>query len=1030
MPTATNDTYTAASGEDVYAGRYGPYVPSALVVGFTLTSPNTGTAPFAIGHAFKRGDVPNSSSLAATGVQVSKLAAWDDGSWRTAVVAGTASLTADVPLTITLADGTATGTALTTADLKTAMSGQTCSIDCGAFGTVSWATTDFDSPFRTFVSGPLMSSWQYRKQVGSDAHLVGWIEVRLWSTGAVEVLPHVENGYIYVASPVNKSATYKFTLGSTERCSVAVDLPARCRTPIINGAAVSYWLGTDPEVTARHDVDYLQSTRLVPAYSAIVSPAASIVTGQASTFAPLQQGGFTYPSDAMGGTGYSPSIGLLPEHDVLYLTCTEPDLFNSIQRNGYSAGRYPVHYRDENTNKPPAFGSFPHMVISNSGASTTSDYAATATGTSPPAWDVPHHPSMGFMAHLLTGRLYHLETLQFSATRNALYQPDAVRAETDCVFKSYSGACTTRGAAWAVRTLAQVAAITPASDSLAAQFAASFAANVSFNHATYVAQTNNPFGIVAPYGDAYGTGSDSMTQEAPWQQDFYTAAFGYALAMHPSVTGLSAFFTWKANSAIGRLGGTGATEWLYRDAAAYNYVVGLTDATDSNSVWLDGTGPFPSDWGAMYDATYAIVGSPGSRVDGDLRGSSGSDPTSSTGYWGNLLPAISYAVEHGVSGAETAYNKMVGASNWATFLVDTNSHPVWSVRPPGRPAWRRTMAQWEWKELAGTSLSLTSPTTITGSPYGALVGRMDAWNGIAANGTRLYLAGSGGHTDWAGNDAYSLDLGAGSPGAFVLDREPTAGAYIQQDVAYYDDGRPISSHTYYSLHFDPTRNKLFRMGVASAWGDGNHQFATVDAFDYTTGDWDAAGTWDSFPLTLDYARSMARDASNGNVYVVGPVYLYRWNVADGSITQLAAIPNGGDAAYYRASLVDHVRGKFIVFGDAYDTPTGILVYDIAGNTWDSSKAVSGTGASTVAAASAHAAHYDADADAYIVKTNIGDDVYSIAPITYAVSAITVSGDTPVNAVNGVFQKFVYMPDLGGFSYLPRHSANVFFLAST
>ena len=32
-----------------------------------------------------------------------------------------------------------------------------------------------------------MSSWVYRKQVGSDAHLVAWMEVRLYVAGAVEL---------------------------------------------------------------------------------------------------------------------------------------------------------------------------------------------------------------------------------------------------------------------------------------------------------------------------------------------------------------------------------------------------------------------------------------------------------------------------------------------------------------------------------------------------------------------------------------------------------------------------------------------------------------------------------------------------------------------------------------------------------------------------------------------------------------------------------------------------------------------------
>ena len=57
-----------------------------------------------------------------------------------------------------------------------------------------------------------------------------------------------------MAGTTNKSAVYSFKLGSSERFSAAIDLPHHCRTPLINGAALSYWLGDDPAVTPRHDL--------------------------------------------------------------------------------------------------------------------------------------------------------------------------------------------------------------------------------------------------------------------------------------------------------------------------------------------------------------------------------------------------------------------------------------------------------------------------------------------------------------------------------------------------------------------------------------------------------------------------------------------------------------------------------------------------------------------------------------------------------------------------------------------------------
>jgi hypothetical protein len=246
------------------------------------------------------------------------------------------------------------------------------------------------------------------------------------------------------------------------------------------------------------------------------------------------------------------------------------------------------------------------------------------------------------------------------------------------LFLSQTGACTTRGAAWANRTLAQAASATPDSDPLAMEFIASLEANINYNHATYVAQANNPFGIVWPYVN-YGTPA-GMFSEAAWQQDFYTAAFGYMLALNPGISTsakakLIAFFAWKAQSIIGRLGGAAADEWLYADAAPYTMVV----AEVTNADWIGGTGPWAASWGALYADTYKSA-NPGPDA-GVLRGGYFPDGTS---YWGNLQPAIGYAVRHGVVGAKTAYQRMTGASNFNQLVADFNQNPVWSVEPaPG-----------------------------------------------------------------------------------------------------------------------------------------------------------------------------------------------------------------------------------------------------------------------------------------------------------------------------------------------------------
>jgi hypothetical protein len=656
--------------------------PSAFVASFQLSSAAGGTdLPFTLGYAFKKGDVPAGAAVTAslTSLQVAAKNYWPDGSLKFAAISGRVTLKAGLAQTITLGLGAAhAGVDLTTDDLRA--TGVSAAVNAAGIGSVSWTAADWNSPFLNWISGPQMSSWIYRKPVGNDPHLVAWLELRLYAGGAVEILPWIENGYLNVAAPSNKSAVYSFTLGGTQRFSAAIDLPSHCRTVLTSGTELSHWLGAAATVTPNHDKAYLQASRLVPAYRASVPASAAVWTTLAQSYSPLQQG--NYPN-SMGQAGYQPAIGVLPEWDVLYLASNDLRAYAGVIANAYSAGRYGIHYRDETTLRPLRFSSYPNLVvnggassgIANTGASSKNSFTPGASGTPPATWDSPHHPSVGFTAYLLTGRFYFMEEVQFCATLNFLKNTDTSRMFSAGVFQSNAGANTTRGAAWAIRSLAQAACCTPDNDAaLRAEFIASMAANVDFYYANYVAKPNNPQGFVAPYSN-YTTGSGTYSESA-WMQDFFTAATGYAIdleiAMPPaSTTRLAAFFAWKAQSIIGRLGGTAASDYLYCDAAVYTVAVAPSESAD----FTTGAGPWYATWGDIYAAT---KGSKNPGVEGALRGGNFPEPTS---YWGNLQPAIAYAVQHKVTGAQAAYTRMVNAPNWSNLVNGWNSAPVWSVAP-------------------------------------------------------------------------------------------------------------------------------------------------------------------------------------------------------------------------------------------------------------------------------------------------------------------------------------------------------------
>lgn len=657
-----------------------PVVVSSAIASVGLSSPTGGTLlPFAIGQGFRQGDVPSGSAVAAgiPDFQFSVRNRWPDGSARFAVLAGRVTLAANVATTLKLTRTTAsTATALTVADLKA--SGASAAIAYGTYGTVTWTGADWDAPFMALVTGPQMSSWRYRKPIGSDAHLVGWLEVRLYKGGAVEVVPWIENGYLRVASPGARSGTASFTLNGTQRFSQSLTLLNHQRAVLASGTTLTHWTITPPQVTPRHDTAYLMATKLVPNYRG-VTPVNSPLYGRLPTsYTPLMQASY---SPAMGMAGYHLSIGLLPEWDAAFFTTgADPRALRGVLISGYAAGRFGIHFRDETTHRPPRFASYPTLVLDGSsgvqstGGSTTNSYTPAASGGSPPQFASSHHPSMGFLAYLLSGWYYYAEESQFLATVNFLKQNDTTRKQTQGVLETTTGALTTRGAAWAMRSLAQAAAITPDGDALRDDYVASVSANIDYYHGRYVAIPNNPLGLVEPYSD-YEAGDP--LQSAMWMDDFFTASYAYMKDLKvfsPSLaTKLDQFLAWKFVSVVGRLGGSGNDQYSYRHAAQYT----LNYAPSTNSNFDAGTGPWYANWGAVARSmALPTDGEPGGALETGY-------PTDPTGYWGNLMPALAYAVEQGASGAADAWKRVNSASNWPLQAAGYNDDPVWGVRPRG-----------------------------------------------------------------------------------------------------------------------------------------------------------------------------------------------------------------------------------------------------------------------------------------------------------------------------------------------------------
>ncbi len=665
------------------------------------------------------GEFPAGSvAVAAAGdaLQSTVKARWPDGSARIILLAGRTSLAAGEVRTLQLRSGAApTAASLTEEQLLS--SGYEAVVSFGDKGTVSLrslvgrmatrsGTRWTGGRVRQWISGPLMSAWTYMSPLGPDAHLTAWFEVRYFGGDQVHILAWLENGYLRVPGCTGHVGRLRLNVQGVSVFDEDVHLANHCRVVAQRGSGVG-WTGArfGSPLEIDYPAIYLQATGMVPTTLASVSSSSSLMQRLVREYSPagfgqvpIRQAGVNPNgnfSSGMGNAGYHPSIGLVPEWDVaLTVTGGTHAAAMAVVAHGLGSGRYSIHDRDESTLNPLLFTQYPRLVlnanaraVSSSGAASTNEYTPVSSLTvnsvgqslGPEAWTSSHHPSVGYTAYLLTGWTYFLEANQFAATLNYLKQTDTAREGAAGIFLTNAGANTTRGAAWALRTLAQALVISPPDEPLAASFQASLVANLRYYHRTNVAQAACPYGVCIPYSNYTPSDQPPRYSHAMWMEDFLTAAWGWMvqLKLMPDAASqglLEEFFAWKAKSVVGRLGALAdSKQFGYNSAAQYTLPVA---PTASGQGWLNGAGPWYADWGAIFTAAFGT--SNAANTDARLMGAYFPDSTS---YWGNLMPAIAYAVEAAVPGAVEAYARMTSAPNWGQFVNACNADPVWGVRP-------------------------------------------------------------------------------------------------------------------------------------------------------------------------------------------------------------------------------------------------------------------------------------------------------------------------------------------------------------
>lgn len=633
--------------------------PPPLTASFRLTSTAGGTdLPFTIGYAFQKGAFPSPQTLTVDQgtAQVLVKRRWNDNSVKHAVISGHVTLVANVAqdLQVVFPDSGSGFPTLTSTDIQTAA--PSASVACGAIGTVTLGSLLAAAPFRTWVSGPEMVECHYRAPVGADETLVVWFHVRLYRGGRIWIRAICENGYVNVTTG-NKAYVPTVTISGT--------------TVYTNGGAslthyahtrwdAEGWIGGDPQIAPKHNVAQLIATRLVPNYWKR-SPSAGALNGLGQVYSPMTRGGWTQDQS---NTGFQNQIGIVPLWDALYCTSADPRAYRSVVANARSLNSYGIVWRDSADNLPTRPSARTTWTVggNNGGGS-------NGVNAGPLIWDLAHHGSGGYLAYLVTGDYYHLETMQHQASTCYLCNDQSRGSGTARILTGQS-----RAMAWSLRTVGQLAAIGPSGDSVTNDYVALLANNMTHWDAERQRAGQNLLGILYSY--ELGQPAYDPGHTATWQQNFAVQTLGH-LSESEALTGMTAlnlvrdyYYRWP----VGLLGDNGAANFCYTQAGSYTIKVASGPTGDVANCF--------DSWGEVFQNTFGVAnGTCGTT----LQGGSGGDPAAASGgYWGNLMPAIAYAVDHGATDAAAAFARLTGASNWnAVENSGFNDIPIWGIVPRG-----------------------------------------------------------------------------------------------------------------------------------------------------------------------------------------------------------------------------------------------------------------------------------------------------------------------------------------------------------
>ena len=300
------------------------------------------------------------------------------------------------------------------------------------------------------------------------------------------------------------------------------------RTFPINGATFA---------TITPDIRPFNTSRILPPYLSLVSNVVSTPTGAA--FDLLGPGALNADMPAHGGRS---ELAPYPDWTARYLVHKNATQRTYVLANGDLSGSWPVHVREAETSTKPGVGTerlvsldqrptfwydaraqgagndfvrgTPMPIREYSGATPT----ALQTALTP---DNAHQPSIAYVPYLLTGDRYYAEEMAFWANYGMLrtYPGDNIRGAAGILESNE-----TRGYGWALRNLAEAAALYPDSSPVKTYLSQKVANNLQWldNYAN-AQPASNPFKILW-----IGMRPDGTQYISMWEQNYLAYAIDRA----------------------------------------------------------------------------------------------------------------------------------------------------------------------------------------------------------------------------------------------------------------------------------------------------------------------------------------------------------------------------------------------------------------------------------------------------------------------------------------------------------------------